>query len=280
MFILQSNRKIGFLLLTITFLLTLTSCGLEEQEITMYAMNPFSTQLDSDLPSWIVDKLPADVDRGFYYAEQDVNVLLYVEDSQEPAVVWINEEKYPFSYGYGYSPMESEAPFISIRDINKDTRLDVLMHGISYRTEWRQDVYLSDGEGGYTELGDVTWNKADMVHSLQFTANYEEAYRVRITAPEWNIDEIKDVEGYLLEELIPLGLYDEEGKLTDYGRNWELSQLQGSSVTYRQDEDGNTYLFYEAEIEAGYSEYTIGCGFRFEYLISDGVYELKNVILK
>ena len=54
-----------------------------------------------------------------------MNILFYVADANEPAVIWINGKSYPFSYGYGYSPMESEAPLISICDINNYTEPSV-----------------------------------------------------------------------------------------------------------------------------------------------------------
>ena len=48
----------------------------------------------------------------FTWETEDLNIELFVEDSEQPAVVVINDVQYPFSYGYGYSPMESEAPLI------------------------------------------------------------------------------------------------------------------------------------------------------------------------
>lgn len=271
--------------------LTLTSCSSRSKEsnniientsgtnkLIMNAMLIYTAESSSDLPAQITDNLPQDVGVAFYSTEQNINILFYVEDSNEPAAVWINGEKYPFSYGLGYSPMESEAPFISICDINNDAEPDLLICGTSYRTELRQDIYLSNGTSGYIELGDVTWNKNDVMHPFLFKASYMDAYQVHITAPDWNIDETKKVEEALAEQLVSLSLYDGHGNITEYGRSWEMSQLQGKSVEYIHDEDGNTYLYYEAQIEAGYSEYTLGYGFRFEYLISDEMYELKNVV--
>lgn len=124
------------------------------------------------------------------------------------------------SYGLGYSPMESEAPFISICDINNDAEPDLLICGTSYRTELRQDVYLSYGTNGYIELGDVTWNKNDVMHPFLFKASYIDAYQVHITAPDWNIDETMKVEEALAEQLVSLGLYDGHGNVTEYGRSW------------------------------------------------------------
>lgn len=290
MFLLRRNCKIGILFLFIAVSLTLTFCSLrgkennhiientsESNKLSMNAMLQYNTEASSDLPTQITDNLPQDAAVTFYSTEQNIPVLFYVEDSNEPAVIWINGEKYPFSYGLGYSPMESEAPFFSICDINNDAEADILICGTSYRTELRQDVYLSNGTGGYIELGDVTWNKNETQHSFTFHATCRDAYQIQITSPDWNIDETKKVEEALAGQLVLLGVYDGEGNVTEYGQNWEMSQLQGKSVTYIHDEAGNTYLCYETQIEAGYSEYTLGYGFRFEYLIADGMYELKNV---
>lgn len=82
----------------------------------------------------------------------------------------------------------------------------------------------------------------------------------------------------LKEELTTLGIYDENGNVTEYGQDWEITQLQGKSVNYTQDNEGNTYLYYETQIEAGYSEATLGYGFQFQYLIADKGYILQNVV--
>lgn len=117
-----------------------------------------------------------------------------------------------------------------------------------------------------------------MTHSFSFDASYVEGYQVQITAPDWNIDETSKLEEALAEQLVALGIYDEQGNVTEYGKSWEISQLQGKSVAYVQDKGGNARLYYEAQVEAGYSEYTLGYGFRFVYLIDDAGYELENVV--
>ena len=81
--------------------------------------------------------------------------------------------------------------------------------------------------------------------------------------------------------LIPIGVYDEKEKLTEYGASllslW--NQLQGDKIEYNIDDDGRLHIYYFALIEAGYSEYTLDCGFAFEYLVTSDGYELEQVLL-
>lgn len=105
-----------------------------------------------------------------------------------------------------------------------------MMYGTAYRTELRQDIYLSGENGAYCELGDITWNKNQASHNFSFNASLLDGF-----------------------------------------------QLQGYSIQYAKKEDGHTYLYYDTQIEAGYSEYCIGYGFRFEYLIQDNKYVLNTV---
>lgn len=226
------------------------------------------------LPAYVVEDVPIDAPL-FYYQEPGLDVQLYVKDSTDPATVWINGEKYPFSYGCGYSPTRNDAPYICICDINQDAKPDILLYGSSYRTELRQDVYLSNENDGHTELGDITWNPNDTLHTFVFNAEYMDNFQIHISVPSWNIDEIKQLDENLATELTSLGLY-EDSILTEYGREWKIDQLQGKSIGIIK-KDSNTYLYYEALIEAGYSEYTTGYGFRFEYQIENNVYNLTNI---
>ncbi len=280
--LLRRNRKIIVILFYMAFLFTSCSTpnsGIVEQvatdELTVQPMSVYTAETSATFPAWVLADMP-DEGFAFYYEEQNLNIQFYVKNAEEPAVVWINGEKYPFSYGLGYSPVESEAPSVCISDINNDAEPDVFIYGTAYRTELRQDVYISDGIGGYTELGDITWNKNEMEHSFLFSADYLDRYRVKILAPDWNIEEVGILEEELREQLVSLRVY-EGSAITEYGIDWEMNQLQGKSIQYRVGEDGNAYLYYEALIEAGYSEYDTGYGFCFEYLIHDSGYELKNV---
>lgn len=218
----------------------------------------------------------------FTWKTEDLSVELFVEDSEQPAVVMINDVKYPFSYGCGYSPMDSEAPLIKILDANNDGYEDILIVGTSYRTELREDFYLSKENGTYTELGDFTWNKQDEAKTLLFKAEYTDTLSVEIRSDEWNIlAEVPISKKLLYDVLIPIGVYDEKEKLTEYGASelFQLDQLQGDKIEYKIDDEGRLHVYYYALIEAGYSEYTLDCGFTFEYLISTEGYELEQVLL-
>lgn len=86
----------------------------------------------------------------------DEFLRMWVEDEQKPGKILINGQEYPYSFGE-YYPHGGENPQVCVKDINGDGEPDILMRGEAYRAQIRQEVYLSDGSGGYRELGDVTW---------------------------------------------------------------------------------------------------------------------------
>ena len=92
----------------------------------------------------------------FSYSGEGIQILLCAGDGYEPAKIYIQGEAYDFSFA-GYSPQGTEPPEVCLADVNGDGVPDVLLRGEAYRAQIRQDIYLSDGEGGYRELGDVTW---------------------------------------------------------------------------------------------------------------------------
>lgn len=293
MCILWRNRKIKILLLFISVITGVTSCGpnitnknesnkknIQTEPFVMEPMLVYHSGITEQLSSQIIDNLPQDNNsKIFYYIKDDISLLFYSNTLEEPASLWINGKEYPFSYGLNYNPQESEAPLICICDINNDDLSDIMMYGTAYRTELRQDIYLSGENGAYCELGDITWDKNQASHNFSFNASLLDGFQVHITASDWSVEETRKLSQELTDVLIALDLYDENSSmLTDYGHEWKkLNQLQGYSIQYAKKEDGHTYLYYDTQIEAGYSEYCIGYGFRFEYLIQDNQYILNTV---
>lgn len=194
-------------------------------------------------------------------------------------VVSINGIEYPFSYA-GYAPV-AEEPELAVYDVNKDGVDDFLFRGEAYRTEIRQDVYLSVQDGNYVELGDITWNSRNTEkNTFSFKAKYADDYEIHVVSDEWDMDEIVPIQApSWLDIVYEEGIYDKKGKVTQYGSELLLEELQGQSVKYRKNDSEDIELIYNAQIAAGYSEYCLGWSFSFVYSISNKGYELKSVSL-
>lgn len=215
----------------------------------------------------------------FSYQGEGVQVSLCADSGYEQAKIWIQGEAYDFSFA-GYSPQGAEPPEICLADVNADGVLDVLVRGEAYRAQIRQDIYLSDGEGGYRELGDVTWQGWESLQELPFTVTYEDDYRIHIKMPQYGIDSTEEMHTSFRELVEELGIYDSEGKVTEYGRTaWVVDTLQSQAVRYVE-EEGFITLRYEAQIAAGYGEYGLGWCFVFLYDITDSGYGLESVALE
>ena len=216
---------------------------------------------------------------SFTYLSEDMQISLCVDDRYESARVSIQGEEYDFSFA-GYSPQGAEPPEICLIDVNGDGILDVLLRGEAYRTEIRQDVYLSNGEGGYRELGDVTWRGWESLQEFPFTVTYEDDYRIHIEMPQYGIDRMEEMHTSFQELVRELEIYDETGKVTEYGRTaWGVDTLQSQAVRYMK-ENGIVALRYEAQVASGYSEYGLGWCFVFLYDITDSGYVLTSVTLE
>lgn len=239
--------------------------------------------LPDELPMEVMEFMGVEPGSGdmvsFSYLSEDMQILFCAHDRYEPAKVRIQGEEYDFSFE-GYSPQGTEPPEICLTDINGDSVPDVLLRGEAYRTEIRQDVYLSDGEGGYRELGDVTWRGWESGQEIPFTVTYEDDYRIHIKMPQHGIDRTEEMHTSFREMAGELGIYDGEGKVTEYGRAaWAVDTLQSQAVRYIV-ENGNVALRYEAQIASGYSEYGLGWCFVFLYDITDSGYVLTSVTLE
>lgn len=254
-----------------------------ENELPMEQLNSYNSETDKNIISAEMKaSIPDTVSNIYFYAKNDIDIIFYVENEVEGVgTVWIQGKPYPFSYGESYYPRGGENPEVCFYDINGDGVQDVLLRGEAYKTMLRQDVYLSDGNATYKELGDITWRESDLSHSFSFIASYVDNKQVQVTAPNYNIDKLLPI-GTTFQTLTEtLGIYDSNGKVTEYGRSqYRLTQLQGQAVRYMLQNNGTILLRYEAQIEAGYSEYCIGSCFVFIYEIAESGYQLKSVTLE
>lgn len=210
-----------------------------------------------------------------YYNDESVNLLWTSEKDEFAVSIWINDKIYPYSYGRFGS--FTEQPFVIIKDINNDGKNDILSYCFQYKTELRQDVYLSQPDGSYMELGDITWNPNSEEKTFEFSVEYKDNFMVHIQAPEYEIDVTEPIGEELQDVLKQLGVYEENGTLVEQGQKLISNQLQGKGITYAQDDNGKTYVIYDAPISLGYSDYHLPYGFQFVYMIGDNQYQLEKV---
>ena len=210
-----------------------------------------------------------------YFDNGETKLLWSVAEDSFSVSLWINDKAYPYSYGRFGS--FTEQPFVIIKDINNDGKNDILSYCFQYKTELRQDVYLSQPDGSYMELGDITWNPNSEEKAFEFSVEYKDNFMVHIQAPEYEIDVTEPIGEELQDVLKQLGVYEENGTLVEQGEKLISNQLQGKGITYAQDDNGKTYVIYDAPISLGYSDYHLPYGFQFVYMIGDNQYQLEKV---
>ena len=214
-------RSLGkWVLIFITILIAaISGCAAKKEDASYEERRnmPLSGELSMETMEFVGVEPGSEDSICFAYLSEDMQVSLCADSRYEPARVQIQGEEYDFSFA-GYSPQGTEPPEICLVDVNGDGILDVLMRGEAYRMEIRQDAYLSDGKGGYRELGDVTWRGWESLQEFPFSVTYEDDYRIHIEMPQYGIDRTEEMHTSFQELVWEMGIYDEAGKVTEYGR--------------------------------------------------------------
>jgi hypothetical protein len=250
-------------------------------ELPMMEMEYYSSnEYIALLPQNILDEMPKEYPESIsYYKDNEFEIVLYTISLEEPSVIWIQGQSYPFSYGVGFDNGASgDVTQIAFCDINHDGVKDVLLQAERYRGSLRQEIYLSNEDGEYTELGDVTWETDDSDYRVHFNASYEDDYMIHVVAKDVGIDQVFPVGSMIRWDGEALGWYDENGKVTEKGKSEYLEDsVIGQAVRYLIDAQGDFILRYEAQIWAGYSEYCTGCCFVTTYLVTNDGYQLQDI---
>jgi hypothetical protein len=249
-------------------------------ELPMMEMEYYtSSEYIAFLPQNILDEMPKENPESIsYYKDNDFEIVLYTITIEEPSVIWIQGQPYPFSYGAGFDNWAAgDITQIAFYDINHDGVKDVLLQAERYRGRLRQEIYLSNEDGDYTELGDVTW-ETDSDYRVHFNASYEDDYMIHVIAKDVGIDQVFPIGSMIRWDGEALGWYDENGKVTEKGKTEYMKDtVIGQAVRYLVDAQGNFLLRYEAQVWAGYSEYCAGCCFVTTYLVTNDGYQLQDI---
>lgn len=190
------RRCSAFVFIIAIFIATISGCAAKKEEASYEERRhmPLAGELSMEAMEY-TENIDGTEDVGetvcFSYTSDGVQISLCADSRYEPAKAQIQGEAYDFSFA-GYSPQGTEPPEICLMDVNGDGILDVLLRGEAYRTEIWQDVYLSDGRGGYRELGDVTWRGWESLQEFPFSVTYEDDYRIHIEMPQYGIDRTEE----------------------------------------------------------------------------------------
>ena len=220
-----------------------------------------------------------------YYNENNVEVILYTDEKESDSYIMINGQEHPFSFPGYYSVRDWTCPEVCIYDINNDSIPDVFvsdyygdMNGMA------QDAYLSDGNGNYKELGSVSWNMFYSYEKFPYEVILLDNFEAKIELEEFQISEVIELDKAFAEVAVDLGIYDKWGKITDYGLQWqsgtEISGYQSpyeKEISYIVNSEDIFVIRVISQIAAGYSDYNLGGGFVFEWIIQDEKYQLLNI---
>lgn len=244
----------------------------------------------------IISEISGEV--AYYYKAEDLEVVLYQEtDSQGYALdnmyVLLNGQKLFCEFSNnGYLLRDWIAPDICLYDVNGDGMPDVSLYGYLDRVSMVHCFYISTEDGAYKSLGSMVWDNESSYSRFPYEVSLLDGQKVHVELEEFGIDAIADIdEDTMKYAYIPLEVYDQNGNLTDYGKNWKdyrpdsiepLSvgfwvQPWAKEISYFTDENDIFVICVKYSLPAGFSDYTLGCGFIFDWTIEEGEYHLLDV---
>lgn len=234
---------------------------------------------------------------AYYYKMEDLEVVLYQEtDSLGYALdnmyVLLNGQKLFCEFSGGYLLRDWIAPNICLYDVNGDGMPDVSLYGYLDRVSMVHCFYISEEDGTYRSLGSVVWNYDSSYSLFPYEISLLDGKKVHVELEEFGIDEIADIdEDAMKYAYIPLEIYEENGNLTDYGRSWVEYQPDSwqppadgfwvqpwaEEISYSVDANDRLVISVKYSLPAGYSSWTLGCGFIFDWTIEEGEYSILDV---
>lgn len=255
--------------------------------LTTEIMNYYDNENDIEIISEeILAELPLPSKRSavFYYYQEELEIILYVENDSATSYVLINGQKLILSQNnLSFYLRDGSNPEICLYDINGDGILDILLSCQCDRIGMVQNVYISTGDSQYTELGNgVIWDMNKSYERFPYQISLLKNYEVLVEMEEYGIYETTKLNDEFKPIAIALGLYDNKGNLTDYGKTWtwDFNQYRApfeKKIVYKTDEDGQLIIQVIAPIGAGYSSYLLGGRFIFYWTIQENEYQLLNI---
>lgn len=235
----------------------------------------------------------------FYLNRGQTEIVVYCDDTEmyqyetEDAYIhmFINEEEYILdNFGKDFYLREATPPVVIWYDWNEDGIDDFVFWSEGFSLGNIQYAFVST-EHGYENLGSTSWRfeteKNLSYENFPYVVTLLDDYMVKIEVESAGISETyKLTDETFLEYLaIPMGLFDESGKVTQAGKEWDFTPsglyerggLYERSIECIADEENGFIMRVEYMIGSGYSGIDIGCGFQFDWKITDSGYELIDV---
>lgn len=304
-------RKSGCILLAAILLLTACSMPYLESSIpeepdaeetettfTQGEMIYFDREENREVLSEdIISEISGEV--TYYYKAENLEVVLYQEtDSLGNALdnmyVLLNGQKLSCEFSGGYLLRDWIAPNICLYDVNEDGMPDVSLFGYLDRVSMVHCFYISTEDGTYRSLGSVVWDNDNegSYSRFPYEVSLLDGKKVHVELEEFGIDEIADIDEDAMKYVyIPLEIYGENGNLTDYGKSWVDYQPDSwkppangfwvqpwaEEISYSVDTNDRFVISVKYSLPAGYSSWTLGCGFIFDWTIEGGEYSILDV---
>lgn len=228
---------------------------------------------------------------AYYYKVDDLEVVLYQTGWDIYAL--INGQKLFCELAdIGYYLHSGWGPDICLYDVNGDGLQDVSLFDYLDSVSMVHCFYISTEDGTYRSLGSVVWDYESSYSRFPYSVSLLDGQKVHVELEEFKIDEVVDIdEDTMKYTYIPLEVYDENGNLTDYGKTWReyqpdsweppadgfWKQLWAEEIGCSVDENGSFVIRVKYALPAGYSRWTLGCGFIFDWTIEEGEYHLLDV---
>lgn len=260
---------------------------ISEDEIPAYPWEEL-TRLETQEMTW-VETGEESTEHYAYTSEDGMELTLSSGVTGWGAYLSINGEEYVFSEeDSSYYVSATSVPQVILYDINGDEVQDVVLwvpYSVAVGTAVEQNIYLS-GEEGYTPVGSMAWNLNEDTHAFTYSVELCDNYLVRISVPDYGIASWVEMDESFVKQAKALGLYDSEGKVTEYGGEWE-TLVSTEPVIYQApfeetiecglNADGEFVLRAYAPVASGYSSYKLGVTLVEDYKITDGAYVLSDV---
>lgn len=220
---------------------------------------------------------------SYLYEGEEFSLELYT-DQNKNTCFRINDQIFSFSdhHEYYISPITG-GPVVFFYDINGDGRKDIFAYDKIIPTGMTQNTYLSCEDGGYRALGDLCWDEKS-IDEYGYHVSLQNDFQVLVELQNCEIKESFPICRDFREIALELGIYEEDGTLTEYGTTWEESEIYGykslpctGRVNFEVDYYGHVLISLETPVMAGYSSYELGGGFTFFWTIEEGEYQLKDI---
>lgn len=282
--------RIMILLLTMTIFLT--SCC-SEQEVDQVKQTEMRVCTEESIEEEIACTLPDSKSSIFQIDNENTELIVYCNDAEMYSDETSNAYTHLFINGQEFVLnisdelfylREAVPPCIFWYDWNNDGMEDFIFWGANDRVGYLQYAFVSGEAGQFRNLGSVNWGMDEELCSYQrfpYKVTLLDNYKIEIELESADISETYNIKNsdFLEYCAIPLGMYDEDGKVTEIGKSWDFTSagLNENEIRCSVSDDKSLNMSITSYIGVGYSTYELDCGFIFNWSIAEDGYELIDI---